>query len=58
LTLYILWTHHLTFFFVFFSILVFRDIESHRGLCHGGAYTSLFDDFCGHISFISGNSPW
>ena len=32
--------------------------ESHRGLCHGGAYTSLFDDFCGHIAFVSGAGPW
>jgi acyl-coenzyme A thioesterase PaaI-like protein len=35
-----------------------KDCESHRGLCHGGAYCSLMDDFCGHIAFISGNSPW
>ena len=34
------------------------DCESHRGLCHGGSYTSLMDDFCGHIAFISGSSPW
>ena len=24
------------------------DAESHRGLCHGGAMTSLMDDLCGH----------
>ena len=33
--------------------------ESHRGLCHGGAMTSLFDDLAGHIVFIDGGeSPW
>ncbi|KAL3924110.1 MAG: hypothetical protein SGPRY_004012 [Prymnesium sp.] len=32
--------------------------ESHRGLCHGGAMTSLMDDFCGHICFIAGGAPW
>ena len=31
--------------------------ESHRGLCHGGAYTSAFDDFTGHIAFVHGQ-PW
>jgi acyl-coenzyme A thioesterase PaaI-like protein len=33
--------------------------ESHRGLCHGGAMTSLFDDLAGHIVFIDkGEAPW
>ena len=32
--------------------------ESHRGLCHGGAMTSLMDDLCGHICFVSAISPW
>ena len=32
--------------------------ESHRGLCHGGAMTSLMDDLCGHICFINGDGPW
>ena len=31
--------------------------ESHRGLCHGGSYTSAFDDFTGHIAFCLGQ-PW
>ncbi|KAL1508448.1 hypothetical protein AB1Y20_004551 [Prymnesium parvum] len=32
--------------------------ESHRGLCHGGAMTSLMDDLCGHICFFSSGTPW
>jgi acyl-coenzyme A thioesterase PaaI-like protein len=33
--------------------------ESHRGLCHGGAMTSLMDDFCGHMAFLnSTQGPW
>lgn len=32
--------------------------ESHRGLCHGGAMTSLMDDLCGHICFVLCASPW
>lgn len=32
--------------------------ESHRGLCHGGAYTSVLDDVLGHIAFVSGEKPW
>ncbi|KAJ1487058.1 hypothetical protein T484DRAFT_1787832 [Baffinella frigidus] len=32
------------------------DAESHRGLCHGGAMTSLMDDLCGHIAFLP-NAP-
>eukprot|EP00980_Cylindrotheca_fusiformis_P002666 scaffold623_cov83-Cylindrotheca_fusiformis.AAC.3 len=32
--------------------------ESHRGLCHGGAMTSLMDDFCGHMAFIANERPW
>lgn len=32
--------------------------ESHRGLCHGGAMTSLMDDLCGHICFFAGPAPW
>ena len=31
--------------------------ESHRGLCHGGAYTSLLDDVCGHYAFLRAE-PW
>ena len=34
------------------------EAESHRGLCHGGAMTSLMDDLCGHICFFAGPSPW
>jgi acyl-coenzyme A thioesterase PaaI-like protein len=34
------------------------DAESHRGLCHGGAMTSLFDDVLGHIAFVIGTKPW
>ena len=35
------------------------DAESHRGLCHGGAMTSLMDDICGHGAFIlAGGGPW
>ena len=34
------------------------DAESHRGLCHGGAMTSLMDDLCGHIAFFAGAGPW
>ncbi len=34
------------------------DAESHRGLCHGGAMTSLMDDLCGHICFFAGPAPW
>lgn len=40
------------------------DAESHRGLCHGGAMTSLMDDLCGHIAFLpsptaaSPAAPW
>jgi hypothetical protein len=33
------------------------DCESHRGLCHGGAYTSLLDDVCGHYAFLRAE-PW
>ena len=32
------------------------DAESHRGLCHGGAMSSLMDDFCGHMAFWK--KPW
>lgn len=32
--------------------------ESHRGLCHGGAMTSLMDDICGHCAFIASKGPW
>eukprot|EP00977_Amphora_coffeiformis_P017226 scaffold5524_cov175-Amphora_coffeaeformis.AAC.1 len=32
--------------------------ESHRGLCHGGAMTSLMDDFCGHMAFVNSHGPW
>jgi acyl-coenzyme A thioesterase PaaI-like protein len=32
--------------------------ESHRGLCHGGACTSAFDDAIGHLAFLSGRGPW
>ena len=33
--------------------------ESHRGLCHGGAMTSLMDDVCGHAAFtLAGAGPW
>lgn len=32
--------------------------ESHRGLCHGGAMSSLMDDFCGHMAFIDSEKPW
>ena len=34
------------------------DAESHRGLCHGGAMTSLMDDLAGHITFFAGPAPW
>ena len=38
------------------------DAESHRGLCHGGAMTSLMDDMCGHIAFLpnapGAGAPW
>lgn len=38
------------------------DAESHRGLCHGGAMTSLMDDLCGHIAFLPNKpgaaAPW
>jgi acyl-coenzyme A thioesterase PaaI-like protein len=34
------------------------DAESHRGLCHGGAMSSLFDDFCGHCAFVTSDAPW
>ena len=34
------------------------DAESHRGLCHGGSFTSVLDDFAGHIAFFAGSSPW
>ena len=34
------------------------DAESHRGLCHGGAMTSVLDDVCGHVCFVTGNGPW
>jgi acyl-coenzyme A thioesterase PaaI-like protein len=33
------------------------DCESHRGLAHGGACTSVMDDMSGHIAFLSGK-PW
>ena len=29
------------------------DAESHRGLCHGGAMTSLMDDLCGHSELLT-----
>ncbi|CAJ1353532.1 unnamed protein product, partial [Effrenium voratum] len=33
--------------------------ESHRGLCHGGAMTSAFDDLLGHLAFLAaGEGPW
>lgn len=32
------------------------EAESHRGLCHGGAMSSLMDDFCGHMAFL--DKPW
>lgn len=35
-----------------------RGAESHRGLCHGGAMTSLMDDLCGHICFVASSAPW
>ena len=31
--------------------------ESHRGLCHGGSYTSLLDDVTGHYAFLC-SEPW
>ena len=34
------------------------DAESHRGLCHGGAMSSLMDDFCGHCAFVTSQAPW
>lgn len=34
------------------------DCESHRGLCHGGSFTSVLDDIAGHIAFLAGDSPW
>mmetsp|Transcript_22117 Transcript_22117/g.48192 ORF Transcript_22117/g.48192 Transcript_22117/m.48192 type:complete len:268 (+) Transcript_22117:133-936(+) len=34
------------------------DAESHRGLCHGGAMSALMDDFCGHVAFVTSDSPW
>ena len=34
------------------------DAESHRGLCHGGAMSSLMDDFCGHMAFVDSARPW
>lgn len=34
------------------------DAESHRGLCHGGSFTSVMDDIAGHIAFFAGDSPW
>lgn len=34
------------------------DAESHRGLCHGGAMTSLMDDVAGHAAFVASTSPW
>ena len=34
------------------------DAESHRGLCHGGAMSSLMDDFCGHCAFVTSDAPW
>ena len=33
------------------------DCESHRGLAHGGACTSVMDDMAGHIAFLAGK-PW
>ena len=36
-----------------------KNCESHRGLCHGGSMTSLFDDILGHLAFIyAGTKPW
>eukprot|EP00947_MAST-08B_sp_MAST-8B-sp1_P004346 g4346.t1 len=36
-----------------------RDAESHAGLCHGGAMTSLMDDVLGHAAFlVEGATPW
>jgi acyl-coenzyme A thioesterase PaaI-like protein len=32
--------------------------ESHRGLCHGGAVTSVMGDILGHIAFIGGSVSW
>lgn len=33
--------------------------ESHRGLCHGGAMTSAFDDLLGHLAFLAAaTGPW
>eukprot|EP00927_Polykrikos_kofoidii_P061623 TRINITY_DN56460_c0_g1_i1.p1 TRINITY_DN56460_c0_g1~~TRINITY_DN56460_c0_g1_i1.p1 ORF type:complete len:290 (+),score=38.34 TRINITY_DN56460_c0_g1_i1:93-872(+) len=33
--------------------------ESHRGLCHGGAMTSVIDDVLGHVGILSaGMGPW
>lgn len=34
------------------------DAESHRGLCHGGAMTSVMDDLLGHLSFLAEGTPW
>lgn len=34
------------------------EAESHRGLCHGGAMTSLMDDLAGHICFFASSAPW
>ena len=34
------------------------DAESHRRLCHGGAMSSLMDDFCGHCAFVTSDAPW
>lgn len=34
------------------------DAESHRGLCHGGAMSSLMDDMAGHVAFVSSDKPW
>lgn len=32
--------------------------ESHRGICHGGAMTSVLDDVLGHTCFMGGAGPW
>jgi 8-oxo-dGTP diphosphatase len=32
--------------------------ESHRGICHGGAMTSVLDDVLGHCCFMGGGGPW
>ena len=34
------------------------ECESHEGLCHGGSFTSVFDDLCGWVGFVFGSGPW